>query len=39
MKSGFIVKGGADGENKKGVKEDLNDMQMQKLVLINFSDS
>jgi hypothetical protein len=39
MKSGFLVKGGADSEDKKGVQEDLNDLQVQKLVLINFSDS
>jgi hypothetical protein len=28
------VKGGADSEDKKDVKEDLNDLQMQRLVLI-----
>jgi len=31
------VKGGADSEDKKDVKEDLNDLQMQRLVLINLS--
>jgi hypothetical protein len=39
MKSVFLAKGGADSEDKKGVQEDLNDLQVQKLVLINFSDS
>jgi len=36
MKSGFLVKGGANSEDKKGVHEDLNDLQVQKLLLINF---
>jgi hypothetical protein len=38
MMSGFLMKGGVDNENKKGVKEDFNDLQVQKLVLINFTD-
>jgi hypothetical protein len=36
MKSGFLAKGGADNEDKEGGKEDFNDLQVQKLVLINF---
>jgi hypothetical protein len=39
MTSAFLVKGGTYSEDKKGVQENLNDLQVQKLVLINFSDS
>jgi len=38
MKSGFLAKGGADSEDKKGIKEDFNYLQVQKLVLINSAD-
>jgi hypothetical protein len=36
MKSGFLAKGGADSEDKKGIKEDFNDLQVQELLLIDF---
>lgn len=39
MKCGFLVKGGVNSEDKKGVKEDFNDLQVQKFVLINFTNS